>query len=305
MITFHPNRHYQSNMLNIIRKNGIRYELHTDRINELKNNNTALNTKITGKRHFFTTCTEEPPRKKIKQDSPTVEHTRIVPMPIMEILESAKCVVCHDIYEQPILDRNCKQAICLPCYEKIIKNECPVCRDELDLIKLPPDPARAVTKAIAKCDLMRELDEDETQEAAQKHIAFYQGHYQLRSPATFDSQYDPSDDSSVSSTTSSASESNSSDSDNQSSPESESSDNDDNYSDYQADDSQSSTSDAETHWPDSENDSSDKEPDTHDCLFSPETEDGAAAEPQDPWLIAAAFLFEVSSALRRAFCDNG
>ena len=103
-------------------------------------------------------------------------------------------------YEQTILDRGCKQAICIPCYEKIIKNECPVCRDEIDLAKLAPKSAKAVTKAIATCNLLRELDEDETQAAAKKHMEFYQNQYQLRDPATFDSQYDFSDDPLISNT---------------------------------------------------------------------------------------------------------
>ncbi len=199
-------------MLNIIRKNGIRYELHNDKINELKKDNIQLGTKTIGKRYFFSNCTEVPPRKKIKQDDSAIERTNIDQMSTKEILESSKCVVCHDIYEQTILDRGCKQAICIPCYEKIIKNECPVCRDELDLVKLAPKSAKAVTKAIDKCGQMREGDENEAQVAAKKHMDFYRNHYYLRDPETFDSQYDLTDYPPISNTSANA-ESDSSDSD--------------------------------------------------------------------------------------------
>ena len=199
-------------MLNIIRKNGIRYELHNDRINELKNDNIQLGAKIIGKRYFFSNCAEVPPRKKIKQDDSAIERTNIDQMSIREILESSKCVICHDIYEQTILDRGCKQAICIPCYEKVIKNECPVCRDEFDLIKLAPKSAKAITKAIDKCGQMREWDEHETREAAKKHMDFYRNNYYLRAPETFDSQYDLTDYPPISNTSVNA-ESDSSDSD--------------------------------------------------------------------------------------------
>ncbi len=278
-------------MLNIIRKNGIRYELHNDKINELKKDNILLSSKIIDKRYSFTKCMEAPPRKKIKQDDSAIERIHIDQMSIMEILESAKCVVCYDIYEQTILDRGCKQAICLPCYEKIIKNECPVCRDELELAKLAPQSAKAVTKAIAKCDLMRELDEDETQEAAKKHMEFYQNHYQLRDPATFDSQYDFSDDSLVSNTSSDA--------------ESDLSDDDSNYSNSQASDSQSSIpeedelSEADAFLSDSESDSQDEASDTYHDSSAIENE--AADENPDLWPTATDFLSEVVTVISQYF----
>ena len=278
-------------MLNIIRKNGIRYELHNDKINELKKDNILLSPKIIGKRYFFTTCAEAPPRKKIKQDDSAIERINIDQMSIVEILESVKCVVCHDIYEQTILDRGCKQAICIPCYEKIIKNECPVCRDEIDLAKLAPKSAKAVTKAIATCNLLRELDEDETQAAAKKHMEFYQNQYQLRDPATFDSQYDFSDDPLISNTPADA--------------ESDLSDSDSNYSNSQTSDSQSSVpeqdelSEADAFLSDSESDSQEEASDTSHASSAIENE--AADENQDLWPTATDFLSEVVTVILQYF----
>ena len=178
-------------MLNIIRTNGTQYELPRNTLEKISEQGSCNGQQpVTPFCDRNLSVTSPPPPKRFKPDNPATDRYSAFGMSVIEVLESAKCVVCHDIYEQTILERNCEQALCLHCHEQIVKNECPVCKQEIQLIRLSRDSARTVTRAIIKCNLSGGTKSAEASASADKHKEFYAGRYRLRDPATFKNNYD-------------------------------------------------------------------------------------------------------------------
>ena len=176
-------------MLNIIRTNGTQYELPQntlEMIGEQESDNGQQPVTAFGSRNL--SVISPPPPKRFKPDNPA--RYTASGMSVIEVLESAKCVICRDIYEQTVLEQSCEQALCLHCYEQVVKNECPACKSEIQLTRLSRDSAKTVTRAMNKCNLPGGTKSTEFMALAEKHKAFYAGRYQLRDPATFNNDDD-------------------------------------------------------------------------------------------------------------------
>ena len=178
-------------MLNIIRTNGTQYQLPRNTLEKIGEQESCIGQQpVTAFGNRNLSVIGPPPPKRFKPDDPTRDRYLTSGMSVIEVLESVKCVICHDIYEQTILERSCEQALCLDCHEQIIKNECPACRQEIQLTRLSRDSAKTVTRAINKCFLSGGTKSAEVRASADKHKDFYAGRYQLRDPATFKADYD-------------------------------------------------------------------------------------------------------------------
>ena len=178
-------------MLNIIRTNGTQYQLPRNTLEKIGEQESCDRQQpVTSFCDRNLSVTSPPPLEGFKPDNPARDRHPASGMSVIEVLESVKCVVCHDIYEQTILERSCEQALCLNCHEQIVKNECPACKREIQLIRLSRDSAKTVTRAIIKCNLRGGTKSAEVRASADKHTAFYAGRYRLRDPATFKNDYD-------------------------------------------------------------------------------------------------------------------
>ena len=176
-------------MLNIIRTNGIQYELPRNTLEKIvEQESCAQPATAFGKRNI--SVFSLPPPKRFKADNTARDQYLAAGMSTIEVLESAKCVVCHDIYEQAILEKSCEQALCLHCYEQVVKNECPACKSEIQLTRLSRDSAKTVTRAIIECNLRGGIKSAVAKASADQHKEFYAGRYQLRDLATFNNDSD-------------------------------------------------------------------------------------------------------------------
>ena len=176
-------------MLNIIRTNGTQYELPQntlEMIGEQESDNGQQPVTAFGSRNL--SVISPPPLKRFKADNPA-RHPA-TGMSVIEVLESAKCVICREIYEQTVLEQSCEQALCLHCYEQVVKNECPACKSEIQLTRLSRDSAKTVTRAIIECNLRGGIKSAVARASADQHKEFYAGRYQLRDLATFNNNSD-------------------------------------------------------------------------------------------------------------------
>ena len=176
-------------MLNIIRTNGTQYELPRNTLEKIVEQESCEQPATAfGKRNI--SVFSLPPPKRFKADNTARDQYLAAGMSAIEVLESAKCVVCHDVYEQTILEQSCEQALCLHCYEQVVKNECPACKSEIQLTRLSRDSAKTVTRAIIECNLRGGIKSAEARASADQHKEFYAGRYQLRDLATFNNNSD-------------------------------------------------------------------------------------------------------------------
>ena len=61
---------------------------------------------------------------ELKETGSTKEETSI------QYYTKYSCPVCYNSYEKPILTRECKHVLCIPCFEQLPQKKCPICREE-------------------------------------------------------------------------------------------------------------------------------------------------------------------------------